>query len=89
MGYLFPSINEQFYQLRSKKIFSVIDLNSGYYQIKIKDKHITITSFVLQFGQYGFFRMFFGLTGAPKTFTLAINKLFSEIENVNLFWTLQ
>jgi hypothetical protein len=34
--YPFPRIDDLFYQLKDAKIFSKIDLNSGYHQVRIK-----------------------------------------------------
>ena len=38
--YLFPRIDDLFDQIRGEKVFSKIDLRSGYHQVRIKDEDI-------------------------------------------------
>ena len=60
-----PRINEILIKLKDAKIFSVLDLNSGYYQIRGSKVAQGKTSFVTSFRQYEFTRMPFGLNSAP------------------------
>lgn len=64
----FPNLKDQFFGLRGSKIFSQIDLNQGFYQIRINDKDVHKTAFIVEDGQYEFLRMPFGLKNAPRTF---------------------
>ena len=50
----------------------------GYYQIKMDEKAIKYTSFVLGDHQYDFCRMSFGLSNAPRTFQRAMRALFKD-----------
>jgi hypothetical protein len=43
--YALPGINDLFDQVRGAKIFSKLDLRSGYHQVRIKDQDIKINSF--------------------------------------------
>ena len=43
--YPLPMINDLFYQLQGAKMFSKIDLRSGYHQLKIREKDIPKTAF--------------------------------------------
>ena len=43
--YLLPIIDDLFYQLKGANIFSKIDLQSGYYQLRIKDVDMHKTTF--------------------------------------------
>ena len=42
--YPLPRINGLFDQMRGEKVFSKIDLRSGYHQVRIKDKDIHKTN---------------------------------------------
>lgn len=64
----FPTINDCLLTINGSKVFSQIDLNSGYYQIPLEAKSIKYTAFSIGDNHYEFLRMPFGLTNAPMTF---------------------
>jgi hypothetical protein len=76
--YLLPRIDDLFDQLRGPCVFSMIDLLSGYHQLKVRECDIPKTAFVLSYGLYEFMVMSFGLTNAPAYFMYMMNKVFME-----------
>ena len=76
--YPLPMINDLFDQLQGAKVFSKIDLRSGYHQLKIREKDIPKTAFTTRYGLYEYTVMSFGLTNAPSYFMNMMNKVFME-----------
>jgi hypothetical protein len=64
--------------MRGARVFSKIDLISGYHQMKIRPSDITKTTFSTRYGLYQFTVTSFGLTNAPAYFMNLMNKVFME-----------
>jgi hypothetical protein len=76
--YPLPRIDLLFDQLIRAQVFLKMDLHCGYHQIKIREQHISKTTFSTRCSLYEYLVMSFGLTNAPAYFMYLINFVFME-----------
>ncbi len=76
--YPWPWIDDLFDCLSGAKVFSKIDLHSGYYQVQIAEGDEEKIVCRIRYGSYEFLVIPFGLTNAPATFYILINDIFRE-----------
>ena len=67
-------------KLKGAKVFSTIDLRSGYHHIALSKSSRAKTAFVTPFGKYEFLMVPFGLAQAPAYFQLLMNKVLKGLK---------
>ena len=75
-----PKTDEMYAKLKGTKVFSTIDLRSGYHHIALGKSSRAKTAFVTPFGKYEFLMVPFGLAQAPAYFQLLMNKVLKGLQ---------
>lgn len=96
--FLVPIVNDVFYKLSNKTIFTVLDIKEEYYQRPIDDTSADLCSsehhleknvpyFVsLPFGRYQFCRLPFGICSAPEMFLKKNFEIFGDLPGVCIYF---
>lgn len=73
-----PLIDDCLEYLSNKKFFSLLDLKSGFHQVRVSESSRKYTAFVTSEGQYEYKYMPFGLKNGPSVFQRFINKILKK-----------
>lgn len=83
-AYPLPKIEECLDTLSGSKLFSTLDLLSGYHQFEVNEKDRPRTAFITKYGLFEYTRMPFGLCNAPSTFQRGMELVLRGLQWVTL-----
>ena len=77
-----PTTDDLVSLLANSRVFSTIDLNSGYHQLQLNKKSRYITTFSTHIGLFRYKRLNFGINSAAEVFQNTIHDILSDIPGV-------
>jgi hypothetical protein len=80
--YLLPRTDDLIKTIKGAKIFTKLDLKSGYNLVRVKEEDVWKTAFRTKWGLFETLVMPFGLTNAPAAFQHFMNDIFRDILGV-------
>lgn len=85
LNYPIPTFEELSAKLSNKKVFSVLDLKDGYWQVGLDKESSKICTFSTPIGSYSFKRLPFGINIAPEIFQKFNDENFKDIPGVAVY----
>ncbi|KAL8616804.1 hypothetical protein ACOMHN_017841 [Nucella lapillus] len=80
--YAMPSVEETLSKIAQGNIFSKLDANSGFHQIKLDEESSQLTTFITPYGRYRFKRLPYGISSAPEYFQKKMDHILHGLEGV-------
>ena len=82
--YPMRTIEEVVTRMPNAKVFSVLDANSGFWQVQLDHESSQLCTFNSPFGRYKFKRLPFGISSAQDVFQAVMSEMFEDIEGVEV-----
>ncbi len=76
--YPLPRIDDILDRLATSRVYTTLDLNSGYWQVKLSKESIPKTAFSTPDGHFEFLRLPFGLKNAPAEFSRILQHVLGD-----------
>ena len=73
--HVLPAVDHVLAQLSGATVFSKLDTNSGFWQIRLAEESCKLTTFITPMGRYCFNRLPFGITSAPEHFQRKMSQM--------------
>ena len=80
--HILPSVEQTLVQIGGAKIFSKLDANSGFWQVKLARESAILTTFITPFGRFCFNCLPFGITSAPEHFQSKMSEILSGLKGI-------
>ena len=83
-NYQLPTIEDVAMRLDNAKIFTVLDVRSGFWHVQLDSALSLLTTFHTPFGHYRWLRMPFGISSAPEIFQRRMHELVEGLTGVEV-----
>lgn len=81
-----PTAEEIIGRLSNKRVFTVLDLKNGFWELELDESSSNLTTFMTPFGRFKWNRLPFGLNCAPEMFLKSMWRVFGDIEGVEIYF---
>lgn len=81
-----PTIEDLTANLAGKQVFSILDLEAGFWHMVLDQESADLTKFITPFGRYRFHRVPFGINCAPELFQRKMIQIFGDIPGVVIYF---
>ena len=82
--YPLPTIEDIATRLYGAKVFTVLDVKSGFWHVQLDEPSSYLTTFHTPFGRYRWKRMPFGISSAPEIFQRRMHELIESLTGVEV-----
>jgi hypothetical protein len=86
--YELPTVDSTLSKLGGATVFTKLDANSGFYQIKLKEESAKLTTFITPFGRYYYLRLPMGISSAPEHYMRRMAQLIDSLPGTVCSWTI-
>jgi len=83
--YQLPTLEDVTSSLTGSTIFSLLDAESGFWQVPLTQQSSELTTFITPIGRYCFKRLPFGISSAPEIFQRKMVELLHGLEGVRCY----
>ena len=80
--YQLPILDDILSELGQAKVFSNVDLRSGYWHCVLDEEPSLLTTVATPFGRYRWYRLPFGLSVSSEIFQKRVNQALARLEGV-------
>ena len=80
--HILSSVDHVLAQLSGATVFTKLDANAGFWQIKLSEASSIYTTFITPFGRYCFKRLPFGITSVPEFFQKTMSAILANLDGV-------
>ena len=80
--HILSSVEQTLAQLQGAKVFTKLDVNSGFWQIKLSEKSAPHTTFIAPMVRFCFNRLPFGITSVPEFYQKRMSHILSGLPGV-------
>ena len=82
--YPMNTIDDVATRLKGSRVFTTLDANMGYYQLKLDEQSSFLTTFNTPYGRYRYLRMPMGISCAGEMFQREMMNVFGHLEGVEV-----